>query len=116
MYKEERLNSSIKEIASDFFEKEVSIPGILLTVTRIELRNHFTKAQIFVTVYPDSREKEAMNAVKTKSQFLHDYFKKRLRIRIIPRFEILIDKGEKNREKIEEILKRDSGKKPLGLV
>ncbi len=108
MYKEERLNSTIKEIASDFLEREFSAPGILLTVTRIELREHFTKAQIFVTIYPDNKEKDVLAKARTKMHLMQSFFKKRLKTKVIPYFEILLDQGEKNRERIEKILSEDS--------
>ena len=104
-FREERLNSSIKEIVGEFLEREVALAGTLLTVTRIIFKDNATRAQVFVTVYPESKEKETIKAIEKSLRSLRLFVKEKIKTRIIPFFEFRIDAGEKNRERVEELLR-----------
>lgn len=104
MFREDRLNSAIKEIVAKFLEKEVASAGSLLTVTRVIFKDNCARAQVLVTVYPESREKETMKNIEKNLRALRLYVKDRIKTRVIPFFEFQIDAGEKNRERVEELL------------
>jgi ribosome-binding factor A len=63
------------------------------------------RATIFITVMPESKEKEALEFAKRKRAELRDFLKKNIEIKIIPFIDIEIDRGEKNRQKIDELLR-----------
>ena len=54
---------------------------------------------------PDEKEKLALAFVKRKRGELRAFLKKNIQIKIIPFIDIQIDQGEKNRQKIDELLR-----------
>jgi ribosome-binding factor A len=63
------------------------------------------RATIFITVLPDEKEAGALEFVKRKRKDLREHLKKNIKIKIIPFVDIQIDRGEKNRQKIDELLR-----------
>ena len=63
-----------------------------------------TKSTILITVYPEEKEKEALDFVKRKLAPLREYVKSYGRMRHVPFLAVALDVGEKNRQKIDELL------------
>ena len=104
MERNEKIANLIKELGAVFLERENNHTS-LITVTSCSVSPDTKKATIFITVLPDEKERVALEFVKRKRGDLREYLKKNLRIKIIPFIDIEIDKGEKNRQKIDELLR-----------
>ncbi len=102
--RDQKLKDVIKEAAAEFLQREGNYTSIL-TVTDISLSDRGSRATIFFTVLPDSKEKGALDFVKRKRAEFRNYFKNKARMRALPFFDFEIDKGEKNRQRIDEIAK-----------
>ncbi len=100
--RDQKLKDIIKEAAALFLQRESNYTSIL-TVTDISLSDRGNQATIFFTVLPDNKEKAALDFVKRKRAEFREFFKGRARMRALPFFDFEIDKGEKNRQKIDEI-------------
>lgn len=100
--RDQKLKDIIKEAASKFLQKEGNYTS-LLTVTDVSLSDRGNQATIFFTVLPVDKEKGALDFVKRKRAEFREYFKDQARMRALPFFDFEIDKGEKNRQKIDEI-------------
>jgi ribosome-binding factor A len=98
----QRTKDEIIKFASQFVENE-SNRDSLITVTSAHLTNDLKKAMIFVTVFPDTREEDALNFLKRQRGEFRNYVKKNSRISRVPFFDFEIDKGEKARQRIEDI-------------
>ena len=102
LYKEEKTASLIKDIAADFIQRE-SNKISLITVTRVVLSNKGKNAQILFTVYPQNREGEAIEFAARIAGEFREYVKSRARMRVIPFFRFEIDRGEKNRQRLDRL-------------
>lgn len=100
--RDQKLQDVIKEAAADFLQRESNYTSIL-TVTEVSVSDKGNLATIFFTVLPDDKEKGALDFVKRKRAEFREFFKSRARMRSLPFFDFEIDKGEKNRQKIDEI-------------
>ena len=100
--RDQKLKDIIKEAAAEFLQRESNYTSIL-TVTDISLSEKSNRAIIFFTVLPEDKEKGALDFVKRKRAEFREYFKSRARMRSLPFFDFEIDKGEKNRQRIDEI-------------
>jgi ribosome-binding factor A len=101
--RQEKVTNLIKEISASFLNKENNHTS-LITVTDCKASSDFKRATIFITVLPIEKEKNALEFSKRKRSELREYLKKNLKIKTIPFVNIEIDKGEKNRQKIDELL------------
>ena len=100
----DKVANAIKELAALFLERENNRTS-LITVISATVSTDLKRATIFITVLPDSKEADALNFVKRQLKDLREFLKKNLPIKIIPFLDVAIDLGEKNRQKIDELLK-----------
>lgn len=103
-FKQEKVSSALRNTAASFI-KSKSIYGAIITVTRVELSRDLRKAKISISVFPEEKEREVLKIMNTERGALRNYIKSHLRMKFLPHFEIEIDKSEKNRQRIEEMLK-----------
>lgn len=94
----------IKELIAEFLGRENNRTS-LITVTGCSISPDFKRANIFITVLPDSKEAAVLDFVKRKRSEMREYLKEKMSTKSIPFLDIDIDKGERNRQKIDELLK-----------
>ena len=100
----EKVANQIKKLSAQFLGRENNKTS-LITVTSATTSPDLKRATIFITVLPNSKEKSALDFVKRKLKDLREYLKKNMPIKIIPFLNVAIDRGEKNRQKIDELLR-----------
>lgn len=102
--RKEKVANLLKELAAKFLERE-SNGTSLITVTSCDVSPDIKRATVFITVLPDEKENDALDFAKRKRGELRAYIKKYMQIKNIPFIDIEIDRGEKNRQKIDELLR-----------
>lgn len=100
--REEKLKDIIKQVSAEFLARESNRTSII-TVTDVSLSDRGNRSTIFFTVLPEEKEKAALDFSKRKRAEFRDFFKEKVKMRSLPFFDFEIDKGEKNRQKIDEI-------------
>jgi len=98
------MANQIKELAAQFLGRENNRTS-LLTVTSCSVSSDLKRATIFIIVFPSSKERGALGFVKRKRRELREFLKNKMPIKIIPFLDVAIDEGEKNRQKIDELLR-----------
>ncbi|MEK7180683.1 MAG: ribosome-binding factor A, partial [Patescibacteria group bacterium] len=94
-FKLEKANETLRELVASFVLHE-SNGTSLITVTYLSVVPSLTVATVFISVYPEDKEIEALDFLKRKAGELRQYVTSRIKMRKIPSFEFVIDKGEKN--------------------
>ena len=102
----DQVKELLKGLAAQFLQEE-SNRTAMITVTNADVSNDLKQATIYITVYPTSGEESALNFVKRKRRAFRNFAKPKLHMKNIPFFDFEIDKGEKNRQRIDELLKND---------
>jgi ribosome-binding factor A len=102
MERDEKLKELIREVAAEFLQRESNYTS-LITVTSVSVSDRGSRATIFFTVLPEEKEKGALGLLKRKRAEFREYFAGKARMRALPFFDFAIDKGEKNRQQIDEI-------------
>lgn len=103
-------NEKLKEILRDLAARFLSMNSngsSLLTVTRVELTPDGKHATIFFTVFPVDFEKTAVEFAERKIHDFKDFIKEKSKLGRIPFLTFEIDDGEKNRQKIDELLNQN---------
>ena len=78
----------------------------MITVTRVYMTPDSKVAKIMISVLPREKERAAYGFIRRNLGELRKYMTKNLRINPIPFLEVEIDEGEKNRQKIDELLSK----------
>ena len=102
-YRNEKIKNNIKELSALFIEKEAG-PSSLITVTRVVLSEDGKRAVIMVSVMPKEKENAAYGFIKRNLGELRKHVSKNLKINPVPYLDVEIDEGEKNRQKIDDLL------------
>jgi ribosome-binding factor A len=100
--KEVKLKELIRTLAAEYFSRQSNRQS-LITVTGAEIESKGERAVILVTVMPEEEEKAALGFVHRQLSGFREYVMERARMRRIPYFDVKIDKGEKNRQRLDEI-------------
>lgn len=105
--KQDKVISLITELASTFINRESNRES-LITVTYADISPNLKSSTIYLSVYPEAKEDTAIEFLKRKRSEFREFVKNNSRLRVLPVFEFDIDRGEKNRQKIDE-LSREAG-------
>lgn len=96
------MQERIREAAAEFLARE-SNGQSLITVTAAQVDERGQRALIFITVLPDSQEQGALEFANRNKQEFGIFLLKKVRGMRIPKLEFVIDKGEKMRQRLDEL-------------
>ena len=101
-----KVEQQVLGLTQDFFQRESS--GLsMITVTRVDITASMEHGTVFITVLPESKEQAALDFARRMRTDMRKYVMKRLPVKVIPFFEVEIDYGEKNRQHIDELLRKE---------
>ncbi len=98
--RDEKMKEAIRELAAEFVNHN-SNKSSLITVTDVALSDNGRKATIFFTVLPEDKELEALSFFKRLRTEIRGKILKDLDLARPPFIEVEIDRGEKNRQRID---------------
>ena len=100
--RDEKIISLIQHLAAEFL-RDVAGPSSLITVTKATFSERANNSTIFISVFPTEKEEAALEFARRKKSEFREYVREHAKIRAIPFFEFEIDRGEKNRQLIDEL-------------
>ncbi len=100
----DRYKEELQELVATFISLESNRQS-LITVTDLELTEEGARAILRVSVYPEDREATALDFLKRKRSECREYLKEHGALHRIPTLDFEIDMGEKERRRIDELLK-----------
>ncbi len=101
-FHQEKIESLLQKLVSEFLAHEAG-PVSLITVTRITFNEKSKHATVMLSVLPEDKEQAALAFAQRQSSELREYVRSRAKLRVLPIFEFVIDIGEKNRQKVDNI-------------
>ena len=102
--RQKRVSEDIAHNAALFIAREAS-PHSLITVTRADISPNLKNAAIFVSVMPKEKSDEAMRFLKRQRTYFHDYLKEKTVLRNVPTVDFVLDIGEANRQRVDQVLR-----------
>jgi ribosome-binding factor A len=103
--RQEKVAELLKKLAAEYLVRE-SNTSSLITVTRTDVASDLKKATIYFTVLPESEEQSVVEFLSRKEYDFKEHIKKNASLQYLPKTSFVLDLGEKNRIKIEELSKR----------
>ncbi|MDD5032776.1 MAG: 30S ribosome-binding factor RbfA [Candidatus Pacebacteria bacterium] len=95
--------SLFTKLVSEFIARR-NVGNGFATITGMEFSNDLKSAKVFVSIYPEKEEKEMLVFLGKNRGKIGKYASEKTKMRFLPKLEFVLDKGEKNRQKIEKIL------------
>ena len=98
-----KLKSQISHLAAEFLRQEAT-PQSLITVTDLELSADGKYGTIFLSVLPDEQSRAALGFARRQRAHLRHFIFGHLRVGRLPKLDFALDLGEKNRQRIDELV------------
>lgn len=99
-----RLADEMRDLVAKFLETQ-SDRSALVTVTRTELLEEGKTVKIYISVFPAEKEEVALGFANRKLGELRTFVATETKMKYVPVFHFVIDTGEKNRQRIDELLR-----------
>lgn len=100
----EKLEEAISREAAMFFEREGN-RSALITVTKTILTKRGNGATLFVSIFPENKEKAGLDFVQRNLGELRSVLREKIKSKSIPTLRVIPDHGEKERDHIRNLLK-----------
>jgi len=101
--RQDKVSKQIGLLVSEFISAE-SNRQALITVTRTTISPDFANATVYFTVIPEDKEEEALFFLKRQGREIRAHVAKKVELKKLPYFTFEIDKGEKSRQHIDDLL------------
>ena len=79
----------------------------LITITRSEISTDGKRAVLFISILPEKAETIAMDFLKRHQDDIRRYVQTHSKVRAVPWLRFSVDRGEKNRQLVDELLRGD---------
>mgnify|MGYP001561963627 CR=1 FL=1 len=100
--RDEKLKELIRELAAEYFSRESNRQS-MITITSVEIFGRGSKARLLISVLPESQEEAAVSFMHRQLTEFREHVMEKARLMRVPYFEVAIDRGEKNRQRLEQI-------------
>jgi len=101
--RKEKAISLLSRLIPEFIKK-FGFGKTIVTVTHLEISDDLRIVRVLVGVYPPDGETQAMALLAKKNKEIRKHIGAHVRWKFLPELIFLTDKGEKNRQRIEELL------------
>jgi ribosome-binding factor A len=102
-FKDEKLKDQIHKWAAEFLQRE-STGQSLITVTNVKIGHEAKEATILFTVLPESKQEVALEFARRQLSDFREFMNQKIKTGRMPFFHFDIDRGEKHRQRIDEII------------
>ena len=102
-HKDERFSSLITKFAGEYFSVEAN-SNILMTITRTEIEDKGKRATIFFTTLPEEKQETTLEFARRKNRDFRKFIMDKKSFGFVPKIYFEIDFGERNRQRIDELL------------
>ena len=102
--KDLKMKELIRELAAEYFSRQSNRTS-LITITDVILKSRNSVSIILFTVLPEDQEPAALDFMHRQLTGFREFVGERARMMRIPYFDVAVDKGEKNRQKLDEVTK-----------
>lgn len=101
----EKINQLLTEEVGKILQREIDIArDTLATITSVKTSSDLQHTTIGITVLPETKEKEILDAINKQIYFIQKILNRALRTKPVPRLRFEIDKITKAEQKVYEAL------------
>lgn len=100
----ERINELLLTELAQAINREVFLPGALLTVSFVDCDQDLKTARVGISVLPDNLAGTVLRAIKSSTPHIVSLIKPRVKLRKIPRLIWEFDPTEREAEIIEKLI------------
>lgn len=101
----EKVDELLAQQLGQIIVSEVELPqGAIVTITRVKTSPDLKHARVFLSVLPETKQREVMSLLINNVQEFQKILNERLTIRSIPKLRFFIDESGQKAAEIEHLL------------
>jgi ribosome-binding factor A len=100
--KTERLERALRDGVAAFLAREANRTS-LITITRVEYQKRANRATVQLTVLPEHALPAVLDYLHRREHDLRMFLDTQIKIGRLPHFHFILDIGEKNRQRIDQL-------------
>ena len=102
-----RVDELIKDEVSKIILKEIDFPpNVVVTPTRAKTNSAITQSKVFISVYPEKKQKEVLKILNEKIWHIQKILDKKLKMRFVPKIVFVPELETIKAGRIEAILEK----------
>ncbi|PIT94085.1 ribosome-binding factor A [Candidatus Falkowbacteria bacterium CG10_big_fil_rev_8_21_14_0_10_43_11] len=101
----EQVNEVLRSEIALAAARDLDLPGMLITVTKVDCARKLDSAKVWVSVLPDNKAGSALRGLRKQQGLIRQAMAKKILWRKLPRLIFLFDDTEKQAAKLEDIFK-----------
>ena len=102
----ERVGQNLRKEISDIIMNRVKDPRLgFLTITSVETSSDLKSARVYVSILKESEREESMEALGAASSFIRHELSKRVRMKVIPALNFILDTSPEYADKMNRMIK-----------
>ena len=105
----DRVTSLMRQLAATFIRNEANADP-LITVTDVDVSSDLKQATVFVSIFPEAQEADALIFLKRKGGALRSFVKQNAVLKDIPFFDFAPARTEHHRQLLDELAYEESKK------
>jgi len=99
-----KINELILQQLGEVITREVELPNIIVTITRITTSKDLHYSTVYISVLPDNKLDYAVKKLNSVSKHLRHKLNKKIILRVIPKLEFRPDISERQATDIDVLL------------
>lgn len=100
-----QVAETIMHLAADFFARESNRES-LITITHADISPDLMNTMVYFSVLPETMEQSALQFAKRVRTDFREYLKTKAVLKFLPTVDFALDYGEKNRQQVDEAMRR----------
>src|SRR3989344_465677 len=88
----QKLNELLKEVIGELLFRNIDIPrDMLITISRADTSSDLKNSTIYITVFPESKEKEVLTSIQKQIYLIQKTLNRTLRTKPVPKLRFEVD-------------------------
>lgn len=99
-----KVNELILQQLGEVINRELELPNIFVTITRVSTSADLRYATVYVSVLPDEKAEYAIHRLNLSAKHLRAELLEKIVLRVVPRLEFRLDSSGRQASEIDELL------------
>jgi len=102
----EQINELLRREIAFAIGRDLELPDVLTTVTRVDCTPELKEARVWISVLPDNKAGSTLEKMRKQQGLIYDALKKNIILRRIPVLKFMFDDTQKHAAEIEDIISK----------
>ena len=99
----EQINEMLRKEIALIIERELELPGVMVTVVKVDCARELDSARVWVSVLPDNQTGSALRRLRRQQGSIRYLLAKKVLLRRMPQLIFVFDDTEKRAAEVESI-------------